>query len=83
MGQRLSLDLRVRLLGAIDAGMSCRAAAARLSPLTLGGNCLLRSIAFHWRSRIEQRPKSGCSVLENPPIACSRKRSPRGLENRK
>ena len=29
MGQPLSLDLRVRLLAAIDAGMSCRAAAAR------------------------------------------------------
>lgn len=29
MGQPLSMDLRVRLLAAIDAGMSCRAAAAR------------------------------------------------------
>ena len=29
MGQPLSMDLRVRLLAAVDAGMSCRAAAAR------------------------------------------------------
>ena len=29
MGQPLSLDLRVRLLAAVDDGMSCRAAAAR------------------------------------------------------
>jgi transposase len=29
MGQPLSLDLRVRLLAAVDGGMSCRAAAAR------------------------------------------------------
>ncbi len=29
MGQPLSMDLRTRLLAAIDAGMSCRAAAAR------------------------------------------------------
>ena len=29
MGQPLSMDLRRRLLAAIDAGMSCRAAAAR------------------------------------------------------
>ena len=29
MGQPLSMDLRRRLLAAIDQGMSCRAAAAR------------------------------------------------------
>jgi len=29
MGQPLSLDSRVRLLAAVDDGMSCRAAAAR------------------------------------------------------
>jgi transposase len=29
MGQPLSMDLRVRLLAAVDAGLSCRAAAAR------------------------------------------------------
>ena len=29
MGQALSMDLRTRLLAAIDAGMSCRGAAAR------------------------------------------------------
>lgn len=29
MGQPLSMDLRTRVLAAIDAGMSCRAAAAR------------------------------------------------------
>lgn len=29
MGQPLSMDLRVRLIAAIDEGMSCRAAAAR------------------------------------------------------
>ncbi len=30
MGHPLSMDLRTRLLAAIDGGMSCRAAAARL-----------------------------------------------------
>lgn len=36
MGQPLSMDLRVRLLSAIDSGMSCRSAAARfgVSPAT-------------------------------------------------
>ena len=29
MGQALSMDLRIRLLAAIDDGMSCRGAAAR------------------------------------------------------
>jgi transposase len=29
MGQPLSMDLRTRLLAAVDAGMSCRSAAAR------------------------------------------------------
>jgi transposase len=29
MGQPLSMDLRIRLMAAIDEGMSCRAAAAR------------------------------------------------------
>ena len=33
MGQPLSMDLRTRLLSAIDAGMSCRSAAVRFGAL--------------------------------------------------
>ena len=43
MGQPLSLDLRVRLLAAIDAGMSCRAAAARFG--------VAPSTAIRWQER--------------------------------
>jgi transposase len=48
MGHVLSMDLRVRLLAAIDGGMSCRAAAARfgVSPST----------AIRWRA---QRRETG------------------------
>ncbi|WP_205409010.1 helix-turn-helix domain-containing protein [Acidiphilium sp. JA12-A1] len=43
MGQPLSMDLRRRLLAAIDEGMSCRAAAARfgVAPAT----------AIRWRAQ--------------------------------
>jgi transposase len=43
MGQPLSMDLRERLIAAIDDGMSCRAAAARfgVAPLT----------AFRWQAQ--------------------------------
>lgn len=36
MGQPLSMDLRKRLLAAIDVGMSCRAAAARFGVVSIG-----------------------------------------------
>lgn len=42
MGQPLSLDLRVRLLAAVDGGMSCRAAAARFG--------VAPSTAIRWRA---------------------------------
>lgn len=48
MGQPLSLDLRVRLLAAIDAGMSCRAAAARFG--------VAPSTAIRWQ---DQRRTTG------------------------
>jgi transposase len=41
MGQPLSMDLRTRLLAAIDAGMSCRGAAARFG--------VAPSTAIRWR----------------------------------
>ena len=53
MGQPLSLDLRVRLLAAIDAGMSCRAAAARCEHVSNGtpfknivNDCFLSPMSF-------------------------------------
>ena len=48
MGQPLSLDLRVRLLAAIDAGMSCRAAATRFG--------VAPSTAIRWQ---DQRRTTG------------------------
>ena len=48
MGQPLSLDFRVRLLAAIDAGMSCRAAAARFG--------VAPSTAIRWQ---DQRRTTG------------------------
>lgn len=54
MGQPLSLDLRVRLLAAIDAGMSCRAAAARFG--------VAPSTAIRWQ---EQRRTTG-SIAPKP-----------------
>ena len=41
MGQPLSMDLRSRLLAAVDGGMSCRAAAARFG--------VAPSTAIRWR----------------------------------
>ena len=54
MGQPLSLDLRVRLLAAIDAGMSCRAAAARIG--------VAPSTAIRWQ---DQRRTTG-SIAPKP-----------------
>lgn len=54
MGHPLSLDLRVRLLAAIDAGMSCRAAAARFG--------VAPSTAIRWQ---EQRRTTG-SIAPKP-----------------
>lgn len=48
MGQPLSLDLRLRLLAAVDAGMSCRAAAARFG--------VAPSTAIRWQ---DQRRTTG------------------------
>ena len=46
MGQPLSMDLRSRLLSAIDNGMSCRAAAVRFG--------VAPSTAIRWqRQRLE------------------------------
>jgi len=42
MAQALSMDLRVRLLSAVDGGMSCRAAAARFG--------VAPSTAIRWRA---------------------------------
>ena len=43
MGQSLSMDLRTRLLAAIDAGMSCRSAALRFG--------VAPSTAIRWQAR--------------------------------
>ena len=43
MGQPLSMDLRRRLLAAIDAGMSCRAAATRFG--------VAPSTAIRWQAQ--------------------------------
>ena len=43
MGQALSMDLRFRLLAAIDAGMSCRSAAARFG--------VAPSTAIRWQAQ--------------------------------
>ncbi len=54
MGQALSMDLRTRLLAAIDAGMSCRGAAARFG--------VAPSTAIRWQA---QRRATG-SVAPKP-----------------
>lgn len=61
MGRPVSMDLRLRLLAAIDDGMSCRAAAARfgVAPSTatlgeIGGECLEGFILGVSRHRILQ-----------------------------
>lgn len=43
MGQPLSMDLRTRLLAAVDAGMSCRSAAARFG--------VAPSTAIRWQAQ--------------------------------
>ena len=48
MGQPLSMDLRCRLLAAVDDGMSCRAAAARFG--------VAPSTAIRWQA---QRRETG------------------------
>ncbi len=67
MAQALSMDLRVRLLSAVDEGMSCRAAAARfgVAPSTAirwqarrraTGNCAAKPLGGDMRSRrVEER----------------------------
>ena len=54
MGQPLSMDLRTRLLAALDAGMSCRGAAARFG--------VAPSTAIRWQA---QRRATG-SVAAKP-----------------
>jgi Transposase and inactivated derivatives len=54
MGQPLSMDLRTRLLAAIDAGMSCRGAAARFG--------VASSTAIRWQA---QRRATG-SIAAKP-----------------
>ena len=57
MGQPLSMDLRSRLLAAIDGGMSCRAAAARFG--------VAPSTAIRWQAQwretgnVAPRPQGG------------------------
>ncbi len=57
MGQPLSMDLRLRLLAAIDEGMSCRAAAARFG--------VAPSTAIRWHAQWREtgsctpRPQGG------------------------
>ncbi len=57
MGQPLSMDLRSRVLAAIDAGMSCRSAAARFG--------VAPSTAIRWHGqrrdtgRFAPRPQGG------------------------
>ena len=53
MGQPLSMDLRSRLLAAIDGGMSCRAAALRFS--------VAPSTAIRWQA---QRRTTGSFALK-------------------
>lgn len=51
MGQPISMDLRSRLLAAIDEGMSCRAAAARFG--------VAPSTAIRWQAR--RRETGSCA----------------------
>jgi len=53
MGQPLSMDLRSRLLAAIDGGMSCRAAAARFG---VAPSTAIRWLA-QWRETGNYSPK--------------------------
>ena len=46
MGQSLSMDLRSRLLAAIDDGMSCRAAATRFG--------VAPSTAIRWQAKLRE-----------------------------
>lgn len=57
MGHPLSMDLRVRLLAAIDEGLSCRAAAARFG--------VAPSTAIRWVAR---RRETG-SFASSPRVA--------------
>ena len=54
MGQPLSLDLRVRVIAAVDAGLSCRSAAARFG--------VAPSTAIRWH---DQRRTTG-SIAPKP-----------------
>ena len=76
MGQPLSMDLRLRLLGSIDEGMSCRAAAARfgVAPSTAirwqeqwreTGNCAPKPQGGDMRSRgVEARREDILAIWE-------------------
>lgn len=76
MGQPLSLDLHVRLLAAVDDGMSCRAAAARFGVATSTairwhalrrdvGDCAAKPQGGDMRSqRIEERASDILTVWE-------------------
>ncbi len=57
MGQPLSMDLRLRLLTAIDEGMSCRAAAGRFG---VASSTAIRWVT-HWRETggCSPRPQGG------------------------
>ncbi len=58
MGHVLSMDLRVRLLAAIDGGMSCRGAAARFG--------VAPSTAIRWRAQRREEPEDGClSIIDS------------------
>jgi transposase len=77
MGQPLSMDLRTRLLAAIDGGMSCRLAAARfgVAPSTAirwqaqwraTGNCSPKPQGGDMRSRlIEERGQDILALWED------------------
>ena len=76
MAQALSMDLRVRLLSAVDAGMSCRAAAARfgVAPSTAirwhamrraTGNFAAKPLGGDMRSRrVEERAQDILALWE-------------------
>ena len=58
MGQSFSMDLRTRLLSAIDAGMSCRSAAVRFG--------VAPSTAIRWQTRHRMTGNFAPMVLDGP-----------------
>jgi len=87
MGHPLSMDLRSRLLAAIDNGLSCRAAAARF------GVALSTAIRWYARRRdtgaFDAKPQGGdvrsrrveerAAEVDLPPVTLSRKMPPAGM----